>query len=114
MGDGDSVPLGEAASALRNSRNSAPVRVGKKGVEWAIMSVRMCSLRLKRIPSPRGIASGLVSGIWGSPVELEKRRVTGVEGLLKWAAVESSLALGMGVKVPLSIKPLVWAVGYVC
>lgn len=65
MGDGDSVPGGEAASALRNSRNSAPVRVGKKGVEWAFVSAWMCSPWLKRIPKPCGLASGLVSGIWG-------------------------------------------------
>ena len=104
-GDGDGVPGGDAARALRNSRNPAPVRVGKKGVECAIMSVWTRSPRLNLIPRPRGLASGLVSGIWGTPVELEKRTVTEVEGLLKWGAVESSLAFGVGVKVPLSIKP---------
>lgn len=72
------------------------MRAGKKGVECAIMSVRTCEPRLKRMPRPRGLASGLVSGIWGIPVELEKRRVTEVDGRRKWGAVESSAALGVG------------------
>ena len=38
-GVGDGVPGGEAARAFNSSRNPAPVRMGKKGVECAIMSV---------------------------------------------------------------------------
>lgn len=83
IGDGDGVPGGEAAIALSISRNPAPVRVGKKGVECAIMSVWTRAPRLNRMPRPRGLAEGSVSGIWGIPVELEKRSVTGVEGWLK-------------------------------
>jgi hypothetical protein len=54
---------------VRNSRNSAPVRVGKYGVERSAM--------------PRGLPAGSVSGIWGIPVDAEKRIVRGVEGWLK-------------------------------
>ena len=39
IGLGDGVSGGEAANALKNSRNSAPVRAGKCGVECAMISV---------------------------------------------------------------------------
>ena len=83
IGDGEGVPGGEAAMAWSIERKPAPVRVGKKGVEWATISVWWCGPRLNRIPRPRGLALGSVSGIEGRPVELEKRMVRGVEGLLK-------------------------------
>jgi hypothetical protein len=45
----------------------------------------------------------------GSPVVLEKRTVTGVEGLLKWTAVDSFEASAEGVKTPLTNPPLACA-----
>lgn len=83
MGDGDGVPGGDAISAFKNSRNSPPVRVGKKGVEWVTTSVCLRPPRLKRTAKPRGSALGSLSGIIGMPVELEKRTVMGVESAWK-------------------------------
>ena len=77
LGEGTSGPL--AAAARKNSRNSYPSRPGKPSVEWLTMSVWTCSARLNRRAKPRGLASGLLSGIMGKPVELEKRAVTGVD-----------------------------------
>src|SRR3984957_11829315 len=82
LGEGTSGPL--APAAFRNSKNSAPSRVGKPSVEWLTMSVCTWSARLNRIASPRGFASGELSGILGSPVELEKRTVTGVDSRVTW------------------------------
>ena len=79
FGEGASGVL--AATALRNSRNSFPSWVGNPSVEWLTMSVWTCSARLNRIARPRGLASGALSGNAGSPVELEKRAVTGVDVL---------------------------------
>ena len=83
MGDGDGVPGGDAISAFKNSRNSPPVRVGKNGVECVTTSVCLRPPRLKRMASPRGSAWGSLSGINGTPVELEKRTAMGVESALK-------------------------------
>ena len=77
------------------------------------MSVCLWSPRMKRIAMPRGLALSSLSGIWGSPVELEKRTQTGVDGLLKCGAVESFFASAEGVNVPLSISPLACAVRHV-
>jgi hypothetical protein len=49
----------------------------------------------------------------GIPVELEKRTVIGVEEAVKWGALESSPAFGLGVKVPLRRMPFAWATGEV-
>lgn len=62
-----------AAMAWKKARKSAPVWVGKKGVEWATMSVCLCGPSWKRRPKPRGEELGLESGMLGMPVELEKR-----------------------------------------
>ncbi len=69
---------GDPASDCKGSRKSLPVRVGKKGVECAIMYVCTCSARLIRIAIPQGLALGPVSEICVIPVELEKRIVRGV------------------------------------
>ena len=45
-----------------------------------------CSAKLKRIAKPRGSACGSLSGSNGSPVELENRAVTGVEGRVRCGA----------------------------
>src|SRR5580704_7237258 len=58
---------------------------------------------------PRGFALGSLSGISGTPVEFEKRTVTGVDALFKWAARDREAASGEGVKVPVSMAPLAWA-----
>lgn len=60
---------------------------------------------------PRGWALGSVSGIWGRPVEEEKRRVRGVEGWVKCGAVVRVEARGVGVKVPVRRVPRAWAGG---
>lgn len=100
-------------AALRNSRNSAPVRVGKYFVEWAIISVccrlPFCSGRWNRIAIPRGLALASVSGILGKPVEEEKRTVIGVDAALKCGAEVSSAAEVVGLKVPVSRWPFAWA-----
>src|SRR5271165_5686597 len=59
--------------------------------------------------NPRGFALGSLSGISGTPVEFEKRTVTGVDALFKWAARVREAAPGEGVKVPVSMAPLAWA-----
>lgn len=46
----------------------------------------------------------------GIPVELENRTQTGVEGLLKWGAVESFFASSEGVNVPTVVIPFAWAI----
>src|SRR5580704_15101623 len=107
LGEGTSGPL--APAAFRNSKNSAPSRVGKPSVEWLTMSVCTWSARLNRIASPRGFASGELSGILGSPVELEKRTVTGVDSRVTWGALVSDVAPGAGRNVPRSIRPFAWA-----
>lgn len=111
MGFGLATASPLVAAALRNSRNSSPVRVGKKGVEWATISVCLCfsASRIKRIAMPRGSACASKSGMLGIPVELEKRIQMGVEGLLKWRAVESVLASGRGMKVPVKRSPFACA-----
>lgn len=91
--------------APRNSRNSAPLRVGKNGTEWLTMSVCLRFPNWKRIAIPLGSAFGSKSGILGIPVEFENRTQTGVEGLLKWGPVESLAASAEGVKVPVRIIP---------
>jgi hypothetical protein len=60
---------------------------------------------------PRGSALGSVSGMLGMPVELEKRTVIGVDGVLKCSAVDSEAALALGVNVPLRSVPFAWAGG---
>lgn len=59
--------------------------MGKKGVEWEMMSVCLCSSaeRRKRKARPRGLALESVSGIWERPVEFEKRARIGVLGDVK-------------------------------
>lgn len=73
------------ASAWTSERKASPVRAGKRGEECVMMSV--CEWpsaeRRKRMARPRGLALGSVSGIWGRPVEEEKRARRGVVGLLK-------------------------------
>lgn len=64
----------------------------------------------KRTENPRGFAFGSVSGIWGIPVELEKRARMGVDGLFRCGAVDKDLASSEGVKVPFSSIPLAWAI----
>jgi hypothetical protein len=44
--------------------------------------------------------------MFGIPVEFENLTQTGVEGWLKWGAVESFFASAEGVKTPLRISPL--------
>ncbi len=75
-----------------------------------MMSVCLRSPSWNLIPHPRGLAFSLKSGILGIPVELEKRTQTGVEGLLKCGAVESFFASSEGVKVPIAVIPLAWAI----
>src|SRR5207249_3117412 len=59
---------------------------------------------------PRGPdRCGSLSGIVGTPVESEKRTVTGVDGLPAWGARVSVAAAGDGVNVPEHINPLAWA-----
>ena len=106
MGDGCGPSGGDNTSAWRNCRNSAPVRVGKKGVEWPIMSVCLRFPNWKRMAIPRGSALASKSGMLGIPVELENRTQIGVDLLLKWGAVDSFLASSEGVKVPVRISPL--------
>jgi hypothetical protein len=108
--------LGPVA-AFKNSRNSAPVRVGKYFVECATISV--CALRpftsgrWKRIAMPRGLPVGSVSGSCGVPVDEEKRTVIGVEEALKCGADVRLEAAGVGVKVPVRSWPFACAVGFV-
>ena len=64
-----------------------------------------------RTAKPRGLALGSVSGIWGRPVEEEKRARMGVEGRVKCGALERVEARGVGVKVPRRRRPLAWAGG---
>jgi hypothetical protein len=102
--------VAESPIALSSSRNSAPVRVGKVGVECAITSVwtRRPSLLFgswKRRPKPWGRDGGAVSGIAGRPVEVEKRARRGVDGRLKWGAELSLAASLVGVKVPVRRLP---------
>ena len=54
---------------------------------------------------PRGLALASVSGIWGRPVEDEKRTVMGVEGWVKWGALVRVEAALVGVKVPVRRWP---------
>lgn len=70
---------------------------------------RFSSPRLKRIAIPRGSALPSVSGIWGIPVELEKRTQIEVLGAANWGAMESLAASGVGVNVPVKRMPLAWA-----
>jgi len=65
---------------------------------------------MKRIAIPRGSALGSVSGILGIPVEFENRTQIGVEGLLKWGAIESFPASAEGMKVPDRSSPLACAI----
>jgi hypothetical protein len=64
---------------------------------------------MNRTAIPLGLAFGSVSGMFGSPVELEKRTKTGVEACWKCWAIDSSPAAADGVKVPFSMVPLPWA-----
>lgn len=103
-------------AACRNSKNSAPVRVGKYLVECAIMSVcwRLPSTsgRWNRIAIPRGLAFASVSGIFGRPVEEENRTVIGVVEAFKWGALLRADAECVGTKTPLRRCPLAWAGGH--
>lgn len=74
-----------------------------------MISVWVRPPKLKRIAIPRGEALGSLSGIVGNPVELEKRTVMGVVGLLKWGARESFPASAEGVNVPVVKIPFPWA-----
>lgn len=69
--------------------------------------------RWKRIARPRGEAEVSVSGTEGRPVEEERRARIGVDGVepvvLKWGALESWEARGVGVKWPVRRIPLAWA-----
>src|ERR1700739_3752217 len=107
LGEGTSGPL--VVAARRNSRNSAPSRVGKPSVEWLTISVCTCSARLNRMAIPRGLASGELSGMVGIPVELENRTVTGVDARVMCGALVSFVAPVDGLNVPLTIRPLAWA-----
>lgn len=77
-----------------------------------MMSVCLCpsSLSRNRVAIPRGFASGLVSGMFGIPVELENRTMTGVDALLKCGAEEREAASEVGVKVPFVRRPVACAV----
>lgn len=59
--------------------------------------------------TPRGLASPTLSGILGSPVELENRTQTGVLAAPKCGALESLAASADGVKLPSSSVPFAWA-----
>lgn len=74
------------------------------------MSVCLRPPRWKRRPRPRGLAPPSVSAILGRPVDDENRAVRGVEGVLKWGALLSEAAAGVGVKVPRSRWPFAWTV----
>ena len=92
------------------------MRVGKVGVLCVMMSVceRLPSGvggRWKRTARPWGSVSGTVSGIWGRPVEVLKRARMGVEGAVKWGAVERVEARGVGVNVPVRRVPFACARG---
>jgi len=95
-----------AKMALTKSANSSPVRAGKKGVEWATMSVCCRGPRLNRMAIPRGLALGSASEIVGSPPLWEKRTQISVLGLLKCGAIDRVAASGVGVNVPLTRMPL--------
>ena len=71
LGEGESAVV--AATAWKKARNSSPVLTGKNGVECAIMSVCLWGPSWKRRPNPRGEELGSASGMFGIPVELEKR-----------------------------------------
>jgi hypothetical protein len=108
VGCGTSGP--DAPAARRNSKNSAPVRVGNSGTEWPTMSVclrrPLTSGRWKRMANPRGSASAVLSGMLGIPVELEKRTQTGVLAAVKCGALDSLDASAVGVKLPARSAPL--------
>ncbi len=55
------------------------------------------------------IRIGVASGITGTPVEFEKRTVTGVDSRFRWGARVREAAAGEGVKLPFSRAPLAWA-----
>lgn len=103
------MDVAEAPIAWSSSRNSAPVRVGKVGVECAITSVwtRRPSRggSWNRTAKPWGRDGGAVSGMAGRPVEVEKRARRGVDGRVKWGAELSLAASLVGVKVPVSRWP---------
>ena len=56
---------------------------------------------------PCGLAFGSASGMVGTPVEFEKRTVTGT-GLIKCGALLRLRAFGEGVNVPVAMTPLAW------
>ena len=60
------------------------------------------------MPIPRGSALGSKSGILGRPVELENLTQIGVEGLLKWGAMDNFFTSSDGVKVPVRVIPFAW------
>jgi hypothetical protein len=53
---------------------------------------------------------GSFEGKFGIPVKRENLARTGVEGELKWGAVDHSLASSVGVKEPVTKIPLAWAI----
>jgi hypothetical protein len=59
--------------------------------------------------SPRGFALGSLSGTSGTPVELEKRTVTGEDTRFRCGARVTDCAPGEGVNFPASIIPLACA-----
>lgn len=60
---------------------------------------------------PLGVAWSFTSGMCGMPPPTEKRARIGVEGALKWGAIDSVFASSVGVKVPSTRRPLAWAGG---
>src|SRR5215469_14964892 len=88
---------GLAANASSKSRKSSPVATGKNLKELITMSVSPPSGRWYLIAMPCGLALGEPSGIFGTPVELENRTVTGI-GLplsgapVKWPSATIPLA----------------------
>ena len=82
----------------RKSTKSAGVPAGNPFWPLATMSVMRPPGSLKRMAMPLGLECGSPSGIWGTPVALEKRTITGtgLALLLRCSARLSSEAPGAG------------------
>src|SRR6185437_2968121 len=89
-----------APMANNSSRNSSEVAVGKPLKLWQIISAVVLSGMMNFIPSPRGLAAGLLSGMVGIPVKSENRSNTLLDWLCKKEAFVISAASLFGTKVP--------------
>jgi len=57
---------------------------------------------------PRGLASPMLSGMFGMPVKSENRTSTGLAPPVKIFALVSALASPLGSKTPTAMIPLAW------